>query len=429
MSGLETIKCELTVIGTGMAGMASALFAANRGLSIVQVGTIGGIVFASGLLDLMGIHPIEEKKCWQDPWAAIDAMVRDIPKHPYARVNKEDIRAAFEELLLFLEEAGLPYCRQMDQNSHVITPLGTLKTTYCVPQTMWNGVKALEERGPCLLVDFHGLKDFSALQIVSVLQDKWPGLRASRVPFPDVKYKGEVFTGDVMARTFGFPENRERLARFVRPHVKDARAVGMPAMCGMERSNEIIAELEAQIEVPVFEIPTLPVSVPGLRLMNTFEKDLPTRGGQHFFHAKVLDVHRDAGGDFVLGIGNEFTDRIVRTKGIILATGRFLGKGLYTDKKRIRETLFDLPVHQPADRKEWHCESFLDPGGHPANRAGLEIDDLFRPLDNVGRPAFQTLFAVGSILAHQDWIRMKCGSGLAIATAYGAIKAFLELNE
>lgn len=31
--------------------------------------------------------------------------------------------------------------------------------------------------------------------------------------------------------------------------------------------------------------------------------------------------------------------------------------------------------------------------------------------------------AAGAILAHQDWVRRKCGSGLAIATAYGAVRA------
>lgn len=31
--------------------------------------------------------------------------------------------------------------------------------------------------------------------------------------------------------------------------------------------------------------------------------------------------------------------------------------------------------------------------------------------------------AAGAILAHQDWVRQKCGSGLAIATAYGAVRA------
>ena len=75
---------------------------------------------------------------------------------------------------------------------------------------------------------------------------------------------------------------------------------------------------------------------------------------------------------------------------------------------------------------EWHRQDFLDPKGHPINRAGVEIDDAFQPVDNAGRPVYQNLFAAGSILAHQDWMRMKCGSGLAIATAYGAVNAFLR---
>ena len=38
--------------------------------------------------------------------------------------------------------------------------------------------------------------------------------------------------------------------------------------------------------------------------------------------------------------------------------------------------------------------------------------------------AFENVFAAGSVLAHQDWIRTKSGAGLAIATAYGAVNAF-----
>ena len=76
------VKCDLAVIGTGMAGNAAALFAANRGLSVVQVGCPGEIIFASGYLDLMGVHPVEEKRLWNDPWAGIEAVGRDIPDHP-----------------------------------------------------------------------------------------------------------------------------------------------------------------------------------------------------------------------------------------------------------------------------------------------------------------------------------------------------------
>jgi glycerol-3-phosphate dehydrogenase subunit B len=145
----DSIECELLVIGRGMAGMAAALFAVNRGLSTVQVGMTGELIFASGLLDFFGVYPLIEKKPWDDPWAGIDLLVQDVPNHPYARLKREEIQDAFKEVLSFLEAHGLPYCSQDGRNSQVMTPAGTIKRTYCVPKTMWNGVQALKEKRPC----------------------------------------------------------------------------------------------------------------------------------------------------------------------------------------------------------------------------------------------------------------------------------------
>ena len=58
------------------------------------------------------------------------------------------------------------------------------------------------------------------------------------------------------------------------------------------------------------------------------------------------------------------------------------------------------------------------------NCAGIEVVQYFRPLDTTGQPVFEKLHAAGSILAHQDWMRMKCGTVLATITAFGAVKAF-----
>ena len=107
MSESQTEKYDICIIGAGLAGLAATLFAANRGLSCVEVGQTGEINFSSGLIDLLGVHPAAEKHAWTDPWAGIDALVRDIPQHPYARLTTEDIQTAFEEILDFLKEAGL----------------------------------------------------------------------------------------------------------------------------------------------------------------------------------------------------------------------------------------------------------------------------------------------------------------------------------
>ena len=98
-------------------------------------------------------------------------------------------------------------------------------------------------------------------------------------------------------------------------------------------------------------------------------------------------------------------------------------KKIEFDRHAIRETIFNLPVHQPADRTRWHRKELFHDEGHPIHQAGLRIDAHFRPVDAQGHSVYPNLFAAGSILAHQDWIRQKCGSGLAIASAYAAVQA------
>ncbi len=190
----EPIKSDLCVIGTGLAGMAATLFAANRGISVVQVGHTGEIIFASGLLDLLSVYPVDENRARRDPWTALDDLVRDVPGHPYARIEKKDIKAAFDETLTFLGETGLRYHRRMDQNCGVVTPLGRIKTTYAVPHTMWKGVGALEEKTPCLIIDIKGLKGFNAHLIAAALSAEWPDLRSARISFPDTDHLNEVYT-------------------------------------------------------------------------------------------------------------------------------------------------------------------------------------------------------------------------------------------
>ena len=417
------INCDLAIVGAGMTGMAASLFAANRGLETVQIGVASQIIFSSGLLDLLGVHPVEEGKTWENPFQALDQLTTDLPDHPYARVKKSHILKSFQEVIDFLAEGGLVYEVNAGRNTRVITSLGTLKPTYGVPRTMWNGIKALEEQQPGLIIDINGLRGFSALQITETLKPLWPGLKPARISFPGMQSAQEVYT-EPMARSLAVPENRKKLADLIRPLAKDVGVVGVPAILGIHASHDVQQHLKELIGRPLFEIPTMPPSIPGLRIRETFEMKLPEKGVRLKYQNRVSQIIRDRN-TFLLVIGSNTAVSRIRARGIILATGRFLGKGLYADRKLIREPLLNLPVYQPGLRTEWHRFNFMDPRGHIINRAGLEIDRHFRPLDKTGKPVFDSLFAAGSILAHQDWMRMKCGSGLAMATAYAAVKAFL----
>jgi len=328
-----------------------------------------------------------------------------------------------------VKDSGVPHYWEKTHNIEMMTTHGTLKLTGCIPRTMKNAVSALRERPPGLILDIKGLKGFSAHQIVDNLKEIWPDLRSVRIAFPDSGHLGEIFP-EYMARSLEAGISRKKLAAAILPHVQSARVVGIPAILGIHCSLEVQADLEALIGAKIFEIPTLPPSVPGLRLKEMFEKALPEKGVRQFLQQWVTAVLPEPDNGFLLDIAGGISQgQKIRCKGILLATGRFFGKGLTADRKCIRESLFDLPVFQPVSRSDWYRMDFLDPKGHPIHHAGLEIDDNFRPLNASGVPAFSNLFAAGSILAHQDWIRQKCGSGLAIATAYGAVSSFIRLGQ
>jgi len=92
-------------------------------------------------------------------------------------------------------------------------------------------------------------------------------------------------------------------------------------------------------------------TITGLRLKGAFEQHLPKQGVRLFTQRRVLGVKlTDAGENFLLDVGNKQLDFNILSRGIILASGRFLGKGLHAERKQIRETIFDLPVYQPWER-------------------------------------------------------------------------------
>jgi len=427
MNPQADLTCDLFVIGQGLAGMAASVFAANRGLTVCQIGAGQPLVFHSGLFDFLSTWPVHEQANWDDPWNALHQLKMTTRKHPYAHLDPADIGIAFDEIAAFLSSEGLPYAIRSGRNSRLVTSIGTVKSSYMIPLSMLSAVSAFDQKWSTLIVDIKGLREFSAIQILETLKESWPCLTAVTVDAEFGSQKGEK-TAEHLARALDLEPNRKILADAIRPHLNGQKAVGLPPVLGIQCSAEAVNDLELKLGVPVFEIPCLPPAAPGVRLKEAFEGGLDKKGVVRLGNVRMGTVTQEKDGGFSIDLSSDFMVKTVKARGIVLAGGRFMGKGLVADGKKVREPVFNIPVVQPETRSSWFSKRFFDKRGHAISRAGIETDPFQRPLDEYGYALYSRLFAAGSILAHQNWTREKSGSGIALATAYHAVQSFMELD-
>ena len=282
----------------------------------------------------------------------------------------------------------------------------------------------MAHRAPTRIVDFDGLQGFSGAEFKAKIGKSWPGLQAQRITFPGMDAR-PVFP-EVMARTLETSQGQEQLAELIRPLAAGFDFVGLPAMLGVHRPDKVRQRMGQLVGATLFEIPTIPPAVPGIRLRELFERELPRRGVRLEPQLKVSNVALNDSGA-TLSVHGALDDLTVDASTVVLATGRFLSGGLSSDRNRVSETVLNLPVYQPDGRDKWFSEGYLDPSGHGLNQAGLETDKFMRPLGENQAPVSERLFAAGAVLAHQDWVRQRCGAGLAIATAHRAVEAASRL--
>ncbi|NIP22784.1 MAG: glycerol-3-phosphate dehydrogenase subunit GlpB, partial [Phycisphaerae bacterium] len=71
--------------------------------------------------------------------------------------------------------------------------------------------------------------------------------------------------------------------------------IGFPAVLGMKDAPAIKTDLEARLDRPVFEIPILPPSVPGIRLHHILKQAIEMNGGRVFDGMEAIGSEAENG--------------------------------------------------------------------------------------------------------------------------------------
>ena len=395
---MSVIEYDVIVIGAGVSGLTAGTLLAKHGLNVALV-TAGEptACLSTGCIDVCSVseHPLQ--------------AIANLPqRHPYHLIAIENIRQSLLDFQQTMTDMGMPYEGSLENNRRVLSAIGTFKTTCLTPVTMQASPQNEDEK--IHIVTFAGLKDF------------YPGYIISRHKNASFSiYDAGVATTMGISANF---ENEAFLEAFMlwleKQNIREDK-IAFPAVLGLESASAIVKTIESRMGCPVFEIPTIPPSMPGRRLFNHLKDHFRHHGGVIYWGWPVVGMEKSGRKIEAVIAESQGRPNSLNAKAFILATGSFVGGGLHANRDSIVEKVFHLPVFLPGKRETWFDHDYFSLN-HGIGQAGVAVDSDFRPTDC----PWDNVFACGAILAHTETLKNGCGHGFAQATGQAAARSCLE---
>jgi glycerol-3-phosphate dehydrogenase subunit B len=406
---------DVVVIGAGTAGLVAGARLAEGGARVcVLAKGVGSTHLAPGTVDVLGYVPERV----EDPGRALAELAGARPDHPYALLGAEAVADALTWFAARVAEGPLPryrYVGGLERNHLLPTAVGALRPSALIPETMAAGDLSSLER--VCIVGTRVLRDFHAALCAANLERAGVAARS-------VEARIEVERADQnalgLARRFDDPTWRAAFAAQLAPLLGAQERVGLPAMLGLRDPHGAWTDLQERLGRPVFEIPTLPPSVPGMRMFEVLRATLRRAGGRLVLGSEAVGADR-AGGR-VAAVRAHAAGRDVRyaASWFVLATGGFASGGIGLDSSwATRESVLGLPLRGvPGSGEPRFVSTYL--AEQPMSRAGVAVDAELRAegADNV-------LVAGAALPGAVPW-REGSGEGIAMTSGYRAASVILD---
>jgi glycerol-3-phosphate dehydrogenase subunit B len=401
------------VVGAGLAGLAAAVRLAESGARVeVLAKGVGATHLSAGTIDVLGYAPERVER-------PLDALATLPAGHPYGLVGADAVAAAigwFRQRIAGGSLASYAYVGSAEENLLLPTAVGVPRPSAVVPETMAGG--DLREPAPVVAVGFRALKDFHPALLADSLTRA--GTRARCVEL-DLAPEGRVDVNALgFARAFDDPAFRGQVvAQLAGRRLGAEERVAFPAVLGIADPHGAWTALEHGLGRRVFEVPTLPPSVPGMRAFAILREALRRAGGRLRLNNVVVGAEREGSRVRALRVRVGLREERHGADWVVLASGGFASGGLELDSRwAAREVALGLPVAGvPAPGAERFLPGYFD--AHPMSRAGVAVDEELRP------DGHENVLVAGATLAGAEPWKEKSGDGISLTTGHRAAELVL----
>lgn len=408
------MKFDVVIIGGGLSGLTSGIRLAQEGkkCAIISSGQ-SALHFSSGSFDLLNHLP--DGTAVSSPVKAIDKLADIAPMHPYSKLGSEKFGTYSSRVVSFLESAGIHVGGDSQKNHYRITPMGILKPTWLTLNEY--ATSPTVDKLPwkrAALFNVEGFLDFYPRFIMDEFSKSGLECEVHIFSFPALlllrRNPSEMRAANI-TRVLDKETHFRELAEVLRNGSENSDVIFLPAFLGFSDSG-LIKRLSEAVGKPVYVLPTVPPSVPGIRTQEQLHSCFLHHGGVFMMGDMVTRAEYD--GDSIKAVYSyNHGDIPFRADEFILATGSYFSQGLIANRSEVYEPVFGLDVNYDKSRDKWYSPNLFDKQEYES--FGVRTDASFRALKN-GK-SISNLYVSGAVLEGFNPIKEGCGSGVSLLTS------------
>lgn len=428
---------NVLIVGAGISGLVAACYAAKAGhqVKVLSYGQ-GALTVAGGIIDLYGYD--QDGNLVSDPLAHIATLAKP---HPYALMGAKRVEEALDAFKELTASQDYIYVGDGHHNQKVPTAIGSFKLSCLIPPSIESD--EIFKRKKILVVGFELLKDYYPKLIAKNLQrffgeQKEVNIKQVMLHWPTGRNYRDVSALDI-ARELETDLGRLNFVEQLKGHCNPDTTLIIPPVLGeLPGCSALIQrDLEQRLNTKLVEVSSIPPSVTGLRLDKLLRNACFSLGVEIVEKAQVIGFtsQKDASANLnqeksakaakicrTLITGGFGHTHEYKADAVIVATGGFFSSGLITQMGRMYEPIFGIEIKVPEDQKDWSHQYLFCGKPQPFAAYGVAVNENLQPIDPTGEVLFSNVQFIGRSLQGYDFCFEKSGNGVAITSAYHAVK-------